>query len=98
MDNVRSVCLGSDYCGAITNDNCLYMWGCNDYGQLGDGTRKSSSKPTKLMENIKEISLGVRYCGVIDMSGNLYMWGSNSNNQIGQNINNDGKPIKIMEK
>ena len=26
------------------------------------------------------------------------MWGSNSNNQIGQNINNDGKPIKIMEK
>ena len=37
MDNIASVSLGYRYSAAITTDGSLYMWGYNEYGQLGNG-------------------------------------------------------------
>ena len=48
MDNVACVSLGGRHSAAITTDGSLYMWGDNEYGQLGNGTTESSNVPIKI--------------------------------------------------
>lgn len=75
MENVMSVSLGSYHSAAITNDGSLYMWGRNNYGQLGIGTTKDSYKPVKVLDNIISVNLGYYHSAAITNGGSLYTWG-----------------------
>ena len=35
ITNVKKICCGGEFSMALTNDNKLYVWGRNNYGQLG---------------------------------------------------------------
>ncbi len=48
MENVD--CISSNV--AITKDGCMYTWGSNEYGQLGNGTTEDSEEPIKIMDNV----------------------------------------------
>ena len=48
MENVN--CISSNV--AITNDGCMYTWGSNECGQLGNGTTEDSNEPIKVMDNV----------------------------------------------
>jgi alpha-tubulin suppressor-like RCC1 family protein len=52
MSNVKEVYARGDSSFVITNDNKLYAWGRNDYGQLGDGTTDNKSTPTYIADNV----------------------------------------------
>jgi len=112
MDNVKMISLGNYHGGgsysdltmrnhfsaAIATDGSLYMWGSNEFGQLGNSTTESSSVPIKIMDNVKEVSLGEYHSGAITNNGSLYMWGENWDAQLGDGTRNDSStPIKIME-
>ena len=109
MDNVVSVSLGEfHHAGAITTDGSLYMWGYNNYGQLGDGTTTNSSVPIKIMDNVSSVSLGEYHSAAITTDGSLYMWGRNNYGQLGNGKSNEyayvydpeidsALPIKIMD-
>lgn len=75
--------LGDYHSGVIAQDGSLYMWGVNDFGQIGDGTTKNRYKPTKILDHVVSVSLGDYYSGAITQDGSLYMWGSNVYGQIG---------------
>lgn len=75
--------LGDYHSGVIAQDGSLYMWGVNDFGQIGDGTTKNRYKPTKILDHVVSVSLGDYYSGAITQDGSLYMWGWNSDGQIG---------------
>lgn len=75
--------LGDYHSGVIAQDGSLYMWGVNDFGQIGDGTTKNRYKPTKILDHVIAVSLGVGHSGAITQDGSLYMWGWNSDGQIG---------------
>ncbi len=82
----------------------LWTWGSNDYyrlweknghyGALGNGTRKNSLVPVKIME-------GVKYAAdsyAIKEDGSLWTWGSNEFGQLGNGRKEDSLvPVKIME-
>ena len=88
-----------DYSAAITVDGCLYMWGDNYYGELGNGTNKNHIKlPIKIMDNVASVSLGYHHSAAITTDGSLYMWGYNGQGQLGNGTYNDSNvPIKIMD-
>jgi alpha-tubulin suppressor-like RCC1 family protein len=44
-EKVMSIMLGDYYTFVITSEGRVYSWGCNDEGQLGDGTKESRYKP-----------------------------------------------------
>lgn len=77
--------IGEGYSLAIGEDNKLYVWGVNTYGQLGTGNTTSLQTPTNIMsENIfKEISVGYNTSFAITDDGKLYAWGANGNGELG---------------
>ena len=95
LETENKISLGGAHSGAITEDGSLYMWGRNDYGQLGDGTKGDRSNPVKIMDHVRSVSLGAEHSGAITEDGSLYMWGSNSYGQLG--TNDRSKPVKIMD-
>ena len=90
--------LGDYHSGVIAQDGSLYMWGVNDFGQIGDGTTKNRYKPTKILDHVVSVSLGDYYSGAITQDGSLYMWGSNSRGGIGDGTTEVRyKPTKILD-
>ncbi len=103
--NVQSVSTGLDHTCAIQNQK-LYCWGDNLYGQIGDGTYDSinNRKKPKLVssvsgafqnQNVTSVSTGDFHTCAIQ-AGKLYCWGRNNQGQIGDgttgNTNNRKKP------
>ncbi|XP_054158515.1 uncharacterized protein LOC128956827 [Oppia nitens] len=98
---------GSEFIVCLTSDNCLYSWGYNRYGQLGQGLCEDyeTKKPMIIRINgkndflIHDVSCGTNHTLVlIDNNNEVYGWGSNQFGQIGsRNTTSDAitKPEKI---
>jgi len=93
----KQVSAGQECTGAIKTDGTLWMWGKNNYGQLGDGTRTTRSSPVQIGENNwKIISCGGYATGAIKTDGTLWSWGYNSNGGLADNtVNNRSSPVQI---
>ncbi len=52
MDNVISISSEIDYTIALKNDGSLWIWGDNEYVQLGNGTTEDRYSPVKIMDNV----------------------------------------------
>ena len=74
------------------------MWGCNSFGEIGDGTTENRYKPTKILDHVIAVSLGGHHSGAITQDGSLYMWGNNDWGEIGDGTTEDRyKPTKILD-
>ena len=78
LDNVAAVSCGGNHAAAIKTDGSLWMWGSNSYGQLGNGTMKSSDVPVKVLDNVAAVSCGSRYTVIVKTDGTVWTWGENS--------------------
>ena len=95
---ISMIALGGFHSGIVTENGCLYMWGDNYHGQLGNGTTINSCKPIKILDHVRSVSLGNRTSAAITEDGSLYMWGENSSGQLGNGTTIDScKPIKILD-
>lgn len=57
MDDVKVICqnvysYNHPVAAVIKADGTLWMWGKNEYGQLGNGTTTDSAVPIKIMDNV----------------------------------------------
>ena len=96
--SVKYIALGYYHSAAITKDGSLYMWGRNNYGQLGDGTTTDRYTPVKIMDNVASVSLGGSHSAAVTKDGSLYMWGDNGNGRLDDGTTTDRyTPVKIMD-
>ena len=86
---VVAIGAGGAHSGAATVDGELYMWGCNDHGQLGLGGRRERQRPTECSyfidneEAICEVVCGDDYTAAINRDRQLFTWGSAAGGQLG---------------
>jgi hypothetical protein len=81
-----------NYCDtwfAITNDSCLWAWGCNKDGKVGDNTGIDKEEPVKILDNVKDIFMYALFGAyesnvwAITYDGSLYGWGKNDLPSLG---------------
>ena len=73
---------GNGHSAAIKSDGSLWMWGCNRFGQLGDGTTVDSHVPKKIMDDVAEVSLGEAFTVVLKKDGTVWTCGKNDSGQL----------------
>lgn len=91
---------GIYHTGAIKTDGTLWMWGRNDYGQLGDESIIHRSSPVQTIAggtNWKQLSCGNLFTGAVKNDGTLWMWGRNTNGPLGTNDRNHrSSPVQTI--
>ena len=85
-NKVSQAGMDSDTSYAITTTGDLYMWGSNDGGQVGNGTKDEVLTPYKVnLDGNKVSQAGMDFdtSYAITTSGDLYMWGNNYSGAVG---------------
>jgi alpha-tubulin suppressor-like RCC1 family protein len=81
------VACGRHYTAAIKTDGTLWMWGQDNYGQLGDADIANKSSPGQTVAggtNWSQVAAnGGRHGAAIKNDGTLWTWGFNSSGQLG---------------
>ncbi|XP_055123860.1 X-linked retinitis pigmentosa GTPase regulator isoform X8 [Symphalangus syndactylus] len=78
---------GDEHSAVVTGNNKLYMFGSNNWGQLGLGSKSAVSKPTCVKalkpEKVKLAACGRNHTLVSTEGGNVYATGGNNEGQLG---------------
>jgi alpha-tubulin suppressor-like RCC1 family protein len=72
---------------ALTAAGEALCWGRNDFGQLGDGSDESRSKPVRVRTDLRftAIAAGAHHSCALTAGGRAYCWGDNAYAQLGDN-------------
>ena len=89
--NWKQVACGSQHTAAIKTDGTLWIWGYNQFGQLGSND-SGVNRPTPITTflggtNWKQVANGQSqlHTAAIKTDGTLWTWGFNSYGQLGDN-------------
>jgi alpha-tubulin suppressor-like RCC1 family protein len=97
--HARVLASGANHNCAVTSADSVVCWGRNDWGQLGNGTTTSSSKPvavTGLPEDVRTVSAGHSYACALTEGGAVWCWGSNKSGQLGDGTTTDSHvPVQV---
>ncbi|XP_073214419.1 X-linked retinitis pigmentosa GTPase regulator-like isoform X7 [Lepidochelys kempii] len=78
---------GDEHTAIVTGNGKLYMFGSNNWGQLGLGTKNTINKPTCIKalkpEKVKLAACGRNHTLVYTERGHVYAAGGNSEGQLG---------------
>ncbi len=79
------IAAGGAHTLAIKSDGTLWVWGNNEFGQLGDGTNLNKSIPTQIgtSTNWNTIAAGNSSSIATQSDGTLWAWGNNGYGQLG---------------
>jgi alpha-tubulin suppressor-like RCC1 family protein len=87
---------GSHTC-ALRDDNTLWCWGGNRFGQLGTGDADPRLAPTKVLDRVAGASAGGAHTCAIKTDGSLWCWGNNQYGQLGVDVGSQSlTPAKVM--
>ncbi len=83
---------------AIKTDGTLWLWGRNNYGQLGLGDRVYRSSPVQIGSGTdwNLVSFGYKNCAAIKTNGTLWVWGENYLGSLGLNdVSHRSSPVQL---
>lgn len=101
LRNVIQVIAGSEHSAALTENGEVYIWGRNQYGNLGNGiispANTVQSVPVKVegLSKIKQIANGRDHILALTSDGKIYSWGLNASGQLGIGGNGNPPPTPI---
>lgn len=78
MENVKSVSCGDASIAAVKDDESLWTWGDNDFGQLGNGETSPRDTPVRVLDGVKTAEVGRFNTYAIKTDGTLWVWGWNT--------------------
>jgi len=85
MPKVKQISAGCDFSLALLENGKVYAWGRGIHGQLGNGSRATSSVPRQVqgLENIVEIDAGCYHALALTADDTVKSWGYNLYGQLG---------------
>lgn len=98
---ILRICCGYEFTTLLT-DAAIYTFGCNEDGQLGDGTTTDASTPQDITqgfggERVVLVSCGSSHTLALTDQNNVFSYGYNGYGQLGAgDIENRSKPTNIL--
>lgn len=83
MDDVLSVCIGTDAVAAIKTDHSLWMWGEGSSGEHGYGKQEKGLTPQKVMDEVEAVDIGGNFVVVLKTDGSVWTWGKGLYGELG---------------
>ncbi|MCI5604818.1 MAG: hypothetical protein MR413_04125, partial [Clostridia bacterium] len=85
LKNITAIAAGEAHMLALSADGSVYSWGYNNWGQLGNGTTSTATKPVKVstLTNVVAVSANYYNSMASTLDGSVYTWGWNEYGQIG---------------
>jgi alpha-tubulin suppressor-like RCC1 family protein len=86
--NWKQVDCGWFHTAAIKTDGTLWVWGRNDFGNLGINNTTQRNTPVTTFAggtNWKQVDCGQNQTAAIKTDGTLWTWGSNNSGNLGIN-------------
>ncbi len=100
--NWRDVTAGSAHIVSLKNAGTLWSWGENGDGQLGDGTKDSTSTPIQELSKASDwiyVDANAANTFVIKRDGTLWGWGNNASGQLGDGTNiSRSEPVRSQRR
>jgi alpha-tubulin suppressor-like RCC1 family protein len=88
---------GGNHTCALRDDNTLWCWGGNRYGQLGTGDTEQSLKPRRVLGEVAGAYAGGAHTCVIKSDGSVWCWGNNQYSQLGVDVGSQSLvPVRVM--
>lgn len=89
LNDVAQIATGDTHACARTNAGLVYCWGSNTFGELGNGTAGSRSRPTRVSfgggTGAAQIVAGFAHACARLTDGSIRCWGANMYAQCGNN-------------
>nr|XP_049609676.1 retinitis pigmentosa GTPase regulator b isoform X2 [Syngnathus scovelli] len=86
-DVPRKIACGDEHTALITENGKLFMFGSNNWGQLGLGSKVTVNKPTCVRalksEKVQLVACGRNHTLICTAEGHVYATGGNSEGQLG---------------
>jgi len=82
----------------LKQDGTVWVWGYNDYGQLGDGTTTQRSSPVQVpgLSGVTALTAGGYYTLALRQDGTVRAWGRNDNGQLGDGTTTQrSSPVQV---
>ena len=99
-NNWSQVSCGYRHAAAIKTDGTLWLWGLNNYGQLGTNLGNNTSSPVQTISggnNWKQVECGDYETYAIKTDGTLWCWGYNAVGNLGDNTTtNRSSPVQTI--
>ncbi|MEE8386168.1 MAG: chitobiase/beta-hexosaminidase C-terminal domain-containing protein, partial [Dehalococcoidia bacterium] len=94
LSGVTQIAAGDHFSAAIKTDGtgqggALFLWGRNDFGQLGDGSYTDRTIPMHVLSDVVQVTTGVDHTLAITADGVVWSWGDNGYGQLGDGSTND---------
>lgn len=70
----------------VRDDDTLWAWGWNEYGQLGDGSLATRSAPVPVMSNVRKAAGGLYHTVVLKTDGTVWTFGMGVLGQLGVGV------------
>jgi alpha-tubulin suppressor-like RCC1 family protein/subtilisin family serine protease len=99
FDSIAVAAGGSHSLALKGDDQTVWAWGSNAYGQLGLGTTTDSNwqKQISGLTNVTAIAAGGYHSLALEADGSVWSWGYNSNGQLGDGTySNRTTPVQVL--
>lgn len=98
LTNVTDLTAGYAHNLALSADGSVWAWGNNHFGQLGDGTTNSRSRPVQVLDlgEVMTLAAGVNHSLALKPDGTVLAWGYNVYGQLGDGTTRDRQlPVPV---